>query len=468
VTYTCNTGYSLSSFTATRTCQADGTWSLPVPVCSIQMLTLTVSKVGTGASTDMVASTLGATGISCGNTCVASYAFGTTIYLSATADANTNQTFMGWSNSAPDSTSCTGMGTCQFTITSNTTVTARFSPPPNVMFTTSKKYTPNLGGLSGADTICNQLAAAAGLSGYYVAWLSTTAQSALSRLGGASGWVRPDGRPVFSTVDDLYFGRVFYPPRLDESGNDVGAEQWVMTNTLADGSANSARGGVWAACQDFTSETEDGTSILGGLASDSSHNFTQDWGYGCSMVARLYCLGINRQAQVAVIPAQGRRAFVTTNLWTPGGGIYSADAICQSEATSAKLPGTYLALLATTGSYSASRFSTSGLPWVRSDGILIAQTASAFFSTTLFDVAPNMTADGSYQFTYNTVWSGAATPMTYATDAINCTNWTSTSGAGNAGRAEDTSTNVFFNSVPGGPYGLSCSTANNLLCLQNY
>jgi hypothetical protein len=462
--YTCTTGYFFSGSSTTRTCQADGTWSLPSPVCSIQMLKLTVSKVGHGTGT--VTSSDGL--VSCGSTCagaVANYAYGTNIYLSAVADVSSNQSFMGWNGAG-----CTGLGGCQFTITVETTVTANFSPPPNVMFTTSKTYTPNLGGLSGADVSCNQLAAAAGLTGSYVAWLSTTNVSALSRLNGASGWVRRDGRPVLNSVDDLSKDKVFYPPRLDESGNDLGGNQWVMTNTRPDGMPLSFVGSSWSSCNDFTSETYDGTSLMGGLASGGSRNVTEAWGWGCSITgARLYCLGIDRQAQVAVIPAQGRHAFLTRAMWTPGGGVSSADALCQSEASAAKLSGTaYLALLPTTGSYAASRFNASGLPWVRSDGILIAPTASAFFSTVLFDVTPNISADGSFQMTQDSVWTGAATPMTNATDATSCSSWTSTSGTGGSGQVDDTATKNFFNGFPSGPYGASCGAGARLLCLQNY
>ena len=42
-----------------------------------------------------------------------------------------------------------------------------------VIFVSSALYTGNLGGLAGADAICNMRAQAAGLPGTYMAWLST-------------------------------------------------------------------------------------------------------------------------------------------------------------------------------------------------------------------------------------------------------------------------------------------------------
>jgi hypothetical protein len=157
--------------------------------------------------------------------------------------------------------------------------------------------------------------------------------------------------------------------------------------------------------------------------------------------------------------------------WSPGGGIASADALCQSEATTAKLPGTYKALLAPTNATAASRFNTNGLPWVRSDGILIAPTASAFFTTTLFDAAPNISADGILHYGNRAIWSGAANPTTPGTAAANCVNWTSSSvsqigTAGAAGNSLTTSVRGgFFNEWPN---TVACNyPAALVLCLQN-
>jgi hypothetical protein len=450
-TYTCSTGYSFSTATTTRTCQADGTWSTPVPVCAPQTLTLTINKVGTGT----VAST--PAGITCGAVCQATFAAGTVVSLTATPGAN--QTFTGW-----DSTACAGMGTCSFTLTINTVVRASFSPPPNIMFTTSTTQTPVLGGPSGGDTICATLAASAGLSGTYKAWLSTSTVNAISRLAGASGWVRTDGKPVVNSLADLARGRLLYPPRFDELGNDLGADPVVMTGTATDGTVQTTYG--YTTCSDFTSTGAMADILSSGYASASSDMFTAAGPMACSSKARLYCFGVDRQAQVAVTPAVGRYAFVSHSAWTPGGRIDSADTLCQQEASAAALPGTYKALLAPTGASASSRFDTSGLPWIRADGILIAPTAAAFFSTTLFDVPPNITADGSLYFSDDEVWSGAATPTTAGKGASNCTNWLSNSAATFAasGAAGDTATNSFFNMWPA---TVACNAVYaHLACLQ--
>jgi CUB/sushi domain-containing protein len=469
-TYTCKTGYSLSGFSM-RTCQADGTWSTPAPLCSVMMLTLTVGKSGYGKGT--VSSSAG--DISCGVACAgtaASYAYGTNIILTATADTGTSQQFIGWT-STPNFTSCTQKLTpsCSFALTQDTTLTADFSPPPNYMFTTSTLQGPgSLGGLAGADALCATLAANAYLSGKYVAWLSSTTVSAPSRLGNASGWIRTDGKPVLNYVTDIVNNKFFYPPRLDELGRDLGVDPVVMTSTNPDGTPATSNP-YYGTCGDFTSIVDDGHLVEGGFASANSYKFTMYAYIGCSQSVRLYCFGVDRQAQLVVTPAVGRYAFVTKQPWLPSGGISSADAVCQQDATAANLPGTYKAMLAQTGYQrsAASRFNLNGLPWIRPDGILLAPTAAVFFSTTLLDATPNMTADGSVHYSHNGAWTGATGGMIDGTDATDCTSWTSTIGKASAGPVDDTSTASYFNYWPADQtFGYSCDFTNMLLtCLQD-
>jgi hypothetical protein len=435
-TYTCDTGYSFSSLATTRTCQADGTWSA-APVCSIQRIDLKITKIGTG--TGVVTSTDG--GISCGNTCVATYDYGTTVYLSAKADAN--QSFTGWSGAG-----CSGVGSCQVKITGGTTITANFSPPPNVVFVTSTTYTSNLGGLAGADAKCNQRAAAAKLSGKYVAWLSTETVDAISRLGNASGWVRPDGKPVVNTIADIVAGKLLYPPRVDEYGNDVGGEQVAMTATSWNGTkfTNSVNTG-YTNCGDFTSDVTPDPPINGftplmedGDPSGASSLFSFSGTIACGQQARLYCFATDRQAQVVPTPVQGRYAFVTKSPWSPGGGIASADSQCQADARAANLPGTYSALLAQTGpgksASSRFNFAAGSLPWVRPDGIPLAQTAAGVMTgsgtTGLWDTSPYLVADGQALGTSGLLWSGAVSPMTEGSDASTCNSWTTASAGATA------------------------------------
>jgi endoglucanase len=77
--------------------------------------TLTVARAGTGTGT--VSST--PAGISCGSTCSASFASGTSVTL--TASAASGSSFAGWSGA------CTGTGTCTVSMTAARSVTATFN-----------------------------------------------------------------------------------------------------------------------------------------------------------------------------------------------------------------------------------------------------------------------------------------------------------------------------------------------------
>jgi sugar lactone lactonase YvrE len=82
---------------------------------SLGSYSLSVSKTGTG--TGAIAST--SPGISCGTTCSASFASGTSVTLTATPDSGS--TFTGWGGA------CTGTGNCVVALGSSQSVTATFT-----------------------------------------------------------------------------------------------------------------------------------------------------------------------------------------------------------------------------------------------------------------------------------------------------------------------------------------------------
>src|SRR5262249_23489008 len=84
--------------------------------CATTGYALTVTAAGAGSGTV----TSSPAGIRCEATCMASYASGTVVTLTATPAAGS--VFTGWSSG-----SCTGSGTCVVTLSATTTVTATFS-----------------------------------------------------------------------------------------------------------------------------------------------------------------------------------------------------------------------------------------------------------------------------------------------------------------------------------------------------
>jgi hypothetical protein len=106
--------------------------------------------------------------------------------------------------------------------------------PANLVFVTSQHVIAGqLGSLAAADARCNDAAGGAGLPGHYVAWLSTSKTSAIDRLAGARGWVRPDGRPFADTPADIAAGRIWYPASIDENG--AASATLVITTSDAHG-----------------------------------------------------------------------------------------------------------------------------------------------------------------------------------------------------------------------------------------
>src|SRR5262249_41606516 len=110
------TGWSGESCVGMDPCTVTITSAMTVTATfDVAPFSLTVSNAGTGSGA--VSST--PAGISCGTACVASYPYGSTVSLTAVAQAGS--IFSGWSGS------CTGAGSCSVALTSAAAVTATFT-----------------------------------------------------------------------------------------------------------------------------------------------------------------------------------------------------------------------------------------------------------------------------------------------------------------------------------------------------
>src|SRR5262249_39410673 len=129
-------------------------------------------------------------------------------------------------------------------------------------------------------------------------------------------------------------------------------------------------------CLSWTKNTDDAGVTIGNPYVTTVGTWT-DTGTGrCDTPMRLYCFGIDSKERLKIEPPlAARRAFVTIATHVIGSGLTGADALCQSEARAAGLPGTYLAFMATTGQSAGSRFNADGGPnWYRVDDIPLAAT----------------------------------------------------------------------------------------------
>jgi hypothetical protein len=285
---------------------------------------------------------------------------------------------------------------------------------PNLMFVTSTNVDLCAVGVAGADAECTALATAAGLPGNYRAWASQIAVvDAKDRFGNAAGWVRIDGRPFADSIASIIAGELYFPPRIDETGTNVGITN-LVTGTQQTGVADTS-----TAC------------MLGGYTSNIGYRWSSAY---VESVGHIACLGVDRIATVPRPQATGRIAFVTTGLFDPSTGRASADALCASEATAASLPGSYLAFLSTTTQAGSARFDLTGAPWVRTDGVPIMQSANDLATWNLL-TGIDRHADQTLERL--PAWSGSIVAVG-GTAEYACNDWTSNQGMDNGIKIDPT------------------------------
>jgi len=158
---------------------------------------------------------------------------------------------------------------------------------PCRVFLTSTTRDGNLGGLSGADAICQGLATDAGLPGSYLAWLSDETQSPATRFKRSSGpYALVNGVTIANDWTDLTGGTLDAAITVAETGatfDDLALRSW--THTLADGTA----GGVLDEQCDNWSTGANGVSGDEGQVAATSDNWTDFASGTCNNLFHLYC-----------------------------------------------------------------------------------------------------------------------------------------------------------------------------------
>jgi len=157
------------------------------------------------------------------------------------------------------------------------------------VFVTEAAVSPNLGGLTGADALCNSLAQTAGLPGIYKAWLSDETTSAKNRLAHSSiPYARVDGVVVANNFADLTDGSLLAPIAITQNGSVVsggGFTVFAWTGTTADGSTIAGR-----TCNNWTDATNSFNAASGGPGSTSG-SWTDTQNLGCAGFGsdHMYC-----------------------------------------------------------------------------------------------------------------------------------------------------------------------------------
>ncbi|MEM7159013.1 MAG: DUF4215 domain-containing protein [Myxococcota bacterium] len=154
-----------------------------------------------------------------------------------------------------------------------------------IVFVTEDTFDGNMGGIAGADALCQDAATAVGLPGTFRAWLSDDTHSPdadWTRGQCDDSYVLTNGQSVAGDWNDLTDGNIDEPIRRTEAGNEVGGNQNVWTGTDTDGTLdNPGRD-----CEEWSSTNADGRS---GMAGQSDHDWTDDWTRYCGNFQRLYC-----------------------------------------------------------------------------------------------------------------------------------------------------------------------------------
>jgi len=328
---------------------------------------------------------------------------------------------------------------------------------PRQVFVTSVEGTGDLAtwpgsggidGLAGADAVCRSRAQAGGLgnpSGF-VAWLSDSSNDAYCRAHGLPGlksancgqptlpvaagpWVRIDGFAFAGRIDEMLepWQRVLAPVWFNEFG--ARAEDSYFTATGQDGELSSQDP---TTCSDWTSSPNE--TVVVGDPGRTSQSWTFLGTGTCSQQRPLLCVEVGVASPLPPYRSGGALAFVTSadgsgNLgsWPEAGGaigIAAGDAICRTMAADAGLaaPTSFKAWLSDSTTDAVDRFSYGG-PWIRLDGVRVADTKADLTDGTLW-TSISIAEDGAYWHNHRG-WTG--TSSTGGNTGHNCLNWTSAS-----------------------------------------
>lgn len=176
---------------------------------------------------------------------------------------------------------------------------------PKVVFLSSTLHTGDLGGVAGADAICQGLADTAGLYGTFKAWISDSESDPYTSFKHSEApytlvdeTTVADNWTALTSEDDLKV-----PINMDEYGNEVTLNQTPIPYTDEDNA------GAWSAtnwdgtgflthedktleCEGWTnglSEIDDAIQGMYGLPWIESLSWSVGHIWGCSSQQRLYC-----------------------------------------------------------------------------------------------------------------------------------------------------------------------------------
>ncbi len=313
--------------------------------------------------------------------------------------------------------------------------TATSTPNFRRVFVTSTAQDANFAGTTAlADTICSDLASAAGLGGYWVAWMSSETENrdAIAQLTWNSTYRLVDGTTqVANSLADLSDGTLDHAINKDESGVTRNVSVW--TGTGSDGN-HLASSQCRASSADWFDNNAGGNARSGDSSSTAS-NWTDDAASGCGNNFNLYCFELSgppttptRTPTVTRTPTATatstpywRRVFNTEQTYDGNlGGLGGADTICQGDADAASLGGTWVAWLSTSTVDARDRIGDNEFRLV--DNTTVVANSKADLLDSSLDNAIVTAANGSNSGSFTQTWTGSQYTGTKSTNT--CSDWT--------------------------------------------
>ena len=311
------------------------------------------------------------------------------------------------------------------------------------VFVSSSTSNGDIGGIVGADTLCQNVANTAGLGGNWKAWLSNSTTSASSRLLQSTlVYKRIDGQIVADNWNDLTDGSLQNSISVTENNQSVGGLS-VWTGTNFDGSSNFTDCGNWTAGFASFSGVQGITVEIDQYWTETNPLFGPST---CNQQHNLYCFeqpscgnGITENTEMCddgnLVDGDGcaslcvtepyYRVFVTDNSYLGNlGGLSGADQICSNSASNAGLGTNWKAWLSDSSISASSRLYHSTYNYQRMDGKIIANNWSDLTDGSLINRI-NVTESLIGLLSNNYVWTGTWFDGSPYND--NCFNWTSSS-----------------------------------------
>lgn len=159
--------------------------------------------------------------------------------------------------------------------------------PPKKIFTTKATYDGNLGGITGADSICQTTASQAGLNGVYKVWLGDDTHNPLNYMPHNEGkYTLVDGTVIANDWQDLTDNSILASVNKDERGNliaDASNLAWTGTPIIGDTRPDKN-------CNNWTSRDQyQGIQGRVGMISAKNNIWFHGSAYACGYKEHLYC-----------------------------------------------------------------------------------------------------------------------------------------------------------------------------------